>query len=289
MGELGSPIFSLLNYFEQKMNDEMKERLERSFRPLSLKMTYILLGSRKIPANYVLFDEGKMEVIKPVSNKFNLINNSELVGRLGAIGRYKILSVNCNKSNDTYYYAGYFPELSITDTKGDTLFIGFEVGNSFSGRFLPYANYSLYHYRLQMFIRTTLPIFTYKRSDFQDCDTNKESLATLMNFFKSGMANRPYEPDMKLIKDMIPEKLYHYEDMYPVLAEQYGSTFYAGLFWTSLLAKKWSDSAYELAVFTTYKMWDMLVGIPIKKVPPHLTEEELTKQNQEELFNEVHE
>ena len=143
----------------------MKQIKEEVFNKFVLTDTIVKYNNSEFPAGKARFGTERGFVVRNVSDDYTLITNEDLVRWIKSEYSVKFLNIYKTPSMDTVYIEGYLPEFSFTDYLGRPFYISFEVGNSYSSRFLPCVYLGIFYPLPYVNIKTTVRATSRKRDD----------------------------------------------------------------------------------------------------------------------------
>lgn len=228
------------------VDKKLEKKLEQAYSRVEVLPVVVETKNGKFPAGKVIFDIQK-GVIGQASDNLFFIRNKELVDKIEAMF-YKITITNVyiNKSGNTFYFDGYFPDMYITDHNGVTLFIGFQIGNSYSGRFLPFVTLSAYNYKHGSYIRTHLPAIQITRKNWaaDEIEIEEDNIRILKLLPEAQSTGYSFNSTL----EHLPQKYFSYaEDQMQIYVLNYGQNLYSFLLWVAEVTKYWANFSYEVA------------------------------------------
>ena len=235
----------------------MKQIKEEVFNKFILADTYIKHNNYEFPAGKAIFDTERGFVIRNVSDDYTLITNEDLVKWIKSEYSVKFLNIYKTPSMDTVYIEGYLPEFSFEDYLGRQFYISFEIGNSYSSRFLPFVYLGIFYPLPYMNIKTTVRATSFKRDSILEEPFNPDITNELLDITHD-VGEYSFVP--QLIHDLthsLPEKLRLQSQQLAVL---YGHKKHPMdvLEVTASIANIWKLSAYELSRTFQTKQYHLL-------------------------------
>ena len=224
----------------------MKQIKDEVFNKFILADTYVKFNNYEFDAGKAIFDTERGMVVRSVSDDYTLITNKDLIKWIKSEYSVKFLNIYKTPSMDTVYIEGYLPEFSFTDYLDRQFYISFEVGNSYSSRFLPCVYLGIFYPLPYMNIKTTVRVTSHKRNDillkpFDPDDTNG-----LIDLAQSTNEDSCVPQLMHDLLYSLPEKLRLKAQQMAIL---YGHKRHAMdmLQVAASIANVWKLSAYELS------------------------------------------
>lgn len=241
------------------MKGLLKEELELLTRDVIKLPTYCDYNKVKIWSGYCILDKSNGAVLRQVSENYNLITNKELMAWVKQQGG-KFITYNINKSRETFYVAGYFPEIYVADEFGVTSFISFEIANSYSSRFLSNITLGLYNTKYGTFIKTPLEAIGLLR---QKIDWTNELVEENLEAVKSiiHLISISKEWEFSFIPRKLGERYSKVIDYFRVLTN---SSYYGHLLAMSAIAKGWEKTSYGVCRNTQHLLYNKVIEHSIK-------------------------
>jgi hypothetical protein len=138
---------------------------EHLFKPVKIMQT-VPEQFPKIPAGFCVIDTSIPKVLNNVSDTFRLVTNKSLVEMLRDVGNPTIKTAYKNLNEDSFHIVGTFPNMMKV---GEINFLqGWEISNSYSGRFAPSASWLIVSPYDNSFIRTGLPLLSGSRKQIAE-------------------------------------------------------------------------------------------------------------------------
>jgi hypothetical protein len=237
------------------------KKIDKIFKSVLLLPSYVEYYKSKFETGKAIFDPENMMVLRTVSRDYHLITNQEIYDFLNSLQDAKIVDGAVSRDHGTYYLYGYFPDIYVQDEFGNTLFVSWEIGNSYTSRFIPYINLGLYHYLDKIHLRTNIPgiKISSRNEDWRSSidGFSFDSLSRIKsipsynkmlfnyNFITEGLPDR-----YRLYSQEIIRK---YEDKYRLTA--YGALMY----YADIVTNRWQVYSYERATQSQIKIFEKII------------------------------
>lgn len=241
------------------MEIDIKEDLQDVKIPIKKLPTYVNVGGIPYPAGYAIVDMEKPAVLKAVAKSYEIITNEELMRFIKRMPNISFKKIHISNDKCNFYINGNSTDLYVKDVKGHYIFLAFEIGNSYAGRFFPYINISLWDRESNTFIKTPLKLIDFTRGSFSENGivTLQDNINKAYSIVKSPDAKGI---DYELLSESLPVKyrLIFNNTMVPYYKNFYGQTIWGNLLALAKICEVWSHGCYEVSRATQWKWWESL-------------------------------
>ena len=247
------------------MNTIPKQEFDKALRQMEIYPTVIVTKTGEYPVgNFAIFDKEAQMVHSTIKRRTAFIQNGDLFNLIWIYEGTKCIKLYISKGGETYGFDGVFPEKFSTELPIKHR-LGFNIMNSYSGRFLPTITFSLIDMESEIIVRTSLNMFepfTKKNFD-QDKQWQISSEILTNTLFLTLNTEIAYSA----LRDYFPAHIHPYFDKYaPLYIEKHNNTSWGALKLTALLVKQWSKTSYESAVAMQKKLYTVITELQNERI-----------------------
>lgn len=239
------------------MNNILKEDFELALREMEVHPTIIMTKTGEYPVGtYAIFDKEKQMVYATIKRQHAFIQNKDLFEVIWNHEGTRCIKLYISKGGETYGFDGIFPNKFYSGLPPNHR-LGFNIMNSYSGRFFPRITFSLIDIESEIILRTPLNIFEkFTKENFNKDLRWQKSSELLTNTL--GALRIPI--DYFTLRDYFPNNIKPYFDKYVVLyTDKHIHTAWGAFKLVALLTKQWSKTSYESAISMQKQLYTVIM------------------------------
>lgn len=235
-----------------------KQDFNTAIRLMKIHPTIIQTDTGEYPTGeFAIFDEEKQLVRSTIKRRNAFIQNADLFNLIWMHQGTTCTNIYTSAGGETFGFDGYFPEILMTKVE-IRYRLGFNIMNSYAGRFLPTITFNIFDMEDNIIIRSNISIFeSFSKINF---DTDRywmhDAQKKIMLLFLFASRSKI---DYHALKGYFSSKIYPYFDKYvPLYMEKHDSNAWGAYKLVALLTKQWIKTSYEVAVNTQKKLFKVI-------------------------------